>query len=91
MQSEAEALPTHHVDPATNINYPVMPDTGIKYVEQSVVADIDEILDMYEYAEKLHPYSKLRLPFDVGPLLLLLAQPSRSSSPGYGSGLHDLS
>lgn len=42
-----------------------MPDTGIKYVEQSIIADIDELMDMYEYAEKLYPYSNLRLRFDV--------------------------
>lgn len=65
MQSEAEALPTHHVDPETNVNYPVMPDTGIKYVQQAVIGDIDELIDMYEYAEKLYPYSKLRVQFDV--------------------------
>ncbi len=35
-----EELKTHHVDPETNINYPVMAQPGIKYVEQATLADI---------------------------------------------------
>ena len=57
-----------HVDPTANINYPNMPATGVKYVEQATLADLAEIEELYKHAEKIYPYSNLRLSFDVGPV-----------------------
>lgn len=75
--SSEEELMVRHVDPTANINYPNMPATGVKYVEQATLADLAEIEELYKHAEKIYPYSNLRLSFDVGPALSLPpAQPA---------------